>query len=100
LNLTKRIPYRNKKITNAAKGEECTLNSEYCNYNSETSVFCHLNESYAGKGTSQKADDCAGFIGCSGCHAAFDSNKIKDYWIVLRAYYRTIRCLIDKGILK
>ena len=98
--LTKRIPYKNKKITKSANGEDCTLNSEFCNYDNETTVFCHLNEEFAGKGTSQKADDCAGFYGCGSCHYAFDNNLIKDWWMVLRAYYRTIRVLIDKGILK
>lgn len=102
--LNKRQPYRNKKILNFAKGQDCTMNLPgFCNYNSETSVFAHLNESFAGKGTAQKADDCAGFIGCSGCHTAYDTGKIEEedkYFYLLRACYRTTRKLIDAGILK
>lgn len=99
----KRIPYRNKKITRAAKGEDCTINYVNCNYNPETTVFAHLNEYYAGKGMGQKADDCAGVFACSNCHDDYDRNKIEDYsanYYLLRAYVRTIRRLIDLGVIK
>lgn len=100
--LAKRIPYRNQKIRDAAKGEECTMNSEFCNHDPATVVFCHLNDPFAGKGMGQKADDCAGFFGCSGCHEAYDCGRLawNDGWLVLRAYYRTTRRLLDRGILK
>ena len=100
VDLQKRKPYRNKKIRDAARGEDCTMESPFCNYDSVTTVFCHLNESYAGKGISQKADDI-GFFGCSACHTAYDQKKLHDehFW-VLRAVYRTLRRLLDKGILK
>ncbi|KKK97619.1 hypothetical protein LCGC14_2650980, partial [marine sediment metagenome] len=74
--LEKRIPYRNKKILQAAKGEACTMNAPGCNCDSDTVVFCHINQSYAGKGTGQKADDYAGFFGCSACHYLYDNNQI------------------------
>jgi len=108
VNLSKREPYRNKKILAAAKGEECTLNSPVCNYDSRTTVFCHLNEEFAGKGGSQKADDHAGFFGCGTCHDLYDGrtqdslsiwNTSEDFY-VLRAVVRTTRRLLDKGILK
>lgn len=102
--LTKRKPYENKAIRKAARGEQCTLNSPWCNGRSETTVFCHLNEQFAGKGTAQKADDF-GFVACSGCHDAYDRriNVTEDWcghedWYVLRAVYRTWRLLIDKGV--
>lgn len=99
--LAKRLPYRNQKIRDAAKGEECTMNSPWCNYDATTVVFCHLNESYAGKGGSQKADDIAGFFGCSECHRIYDAGKLEaPEFYVLRAYYRTLRRLLDRGILK
>ena len=101
--MLKREPYRNKKLTQAARGQECTLNSAFCNYDPNTVVFCHLNESFAGKGMSQKADDIAGFDGCSGCHSAYDQGKLdlqdRD-WLLLRACYRTLRRRIDMGVLK
>jgi len=56
----------------------------------------------------QKADDCAGFFGCYNCHDIMDGRKEyptyydADEYLndILRAYYRTIRRLIDKGVIK
>ena len=94
----KRVPYRNQKIRDAAKGEDCTI----CGVNDDTIVFAHFDEQYAGKGMRQKADDCAGFFLCHACHdrhgKGFFRNCI-DRNILIRAYYRTIRRLIDIGVL-
>ncbi len=101
----KRQEYRNPAILKAAKGEACTLNTELCNYNTETTVAGHLNESWAGKGMAQKADDIVIFT-CSACHDVLDGRiqnedfEQNKYWYVSRALYLTIRRLIDKGILK
>lgn len=98
----KRHPYRNAAILKAAEGEECTMNSPWCNYNPETVVFCHGNYGFAGKGLGQKADDCCGFFGCSDCHEWYDTNQGSQegrHLAFLRAYYRTIRRLLDKGTL-
>ena len=99
--MLKREPYRNKKIRGAARDEQCTLQSEFCNWRTDTTVFCHFNDSYAGKGMGQKSDDCAGFFGCGDCHAAYDQGRLGDdkEWLLRRAYYRTIRRLIDMGII-
>lgn len=108
MNLSKRVPYRNAAILKSAKGEECTLQSPVCNHDRDTVVFCHLNEDFAGKGTSQKADDFAGFYGCSSCHDLYDVRRqgggmiwddSKDFYI-LRAMTKTIRRLLDKGVIK
>jgi len=105
--LHKRVPYRNARITKAAKGEPCTLNTPWCNNNPETTVFCHLNESFAGKGAGQKADDLFGFFGCSTCHDVYDGRIDKgmkfdadESWCVLRAVCLTQRRLLDMGIIK
>jgi hypothetical protein len=101
MQLTKRTPYRNNAILRAAKGEACAI----CGDEDGTTVFCHLNLADAGKGMSQKADDCAGFFGCAFCHDVYDGRRkrlgdpMSDHE-VLRAYYRTIRRLLDRGILK
>lgn len=102
----KRKPYRNQKILDAAEGAPCMINSPQCNYNPATTVACHLNEQYAGKGMRQKADDCAVAFGCSTCHDWLDgrlqipdADKDKD-WYWLRGIYRTIRYLLDTGVLK
>lgn len=104
--IEKRKPFRSKAITKAAKDEPCTV----CGRNDGTTVFCHLNESWAGKGMGQKADDFAGFFGCQLCHTAYD-NRGKpilpgvaysyhvDDWEIMRAMYRTWRRLLDLGIL-
>jgi hypothetical protein len=97
MNLTKRIPIRSKAIRNAAKGEPCTV----CNRNDGTTVFCHLNEGWAGKGMGQKADDLGGgFFGCSTCHADYDGPNTIEEWVVMRAVYRTLRRLWELGIIK
>ena len=87
---------RSKAITQAASGEDCTM----CGRNDGTTVFAHFDEGFAGKGMGQKADDLAGFFACYHCHDiyALSKNHIDD-WIVLRAYYRTIRRLWDRGII-
>jgi hypothetical protein len=99
MTLQKRKPFRSKAITQAANGEACTI----CGRNDGTTVFCHLNESWAGKGMGHKADDCAGFFGCHICHNHYDktgSGKSFSPETILWAYYLTIRRLLDRGILK
>lgn len=94
-----RQPYRNQKILDAARGEACTI----CEANDGTTVAAHLNESWAGKGAGQKADDCAVMFLCARCHDIYDRRirvrQVED-WEVLRAMYRTIRRLLDIGVLK
>ena len=88
---------RSKAIRNAANGEACTI----CGQNDGTTVFCHLDEQWAGKGMRQKADDIAGFFGCYICHVAYEKKPNFHYdWEITRAYYRTIRRLFEKGIIK
>jgi hypothetical protein len=98
MTLQKRKPFRSKAITQAAKDEACTL----CGRNDGTTVFSHLNESWAGKGMGQKADDCAGFFSCFACHFLYESGMgdQESENEILRAYYRTIRRLLDRVILK
>lgn len=106
MNLQKRKPYKSKKITQSARGEDCTFEFPGCENKTETTVFCHMNEGYAGKGLGQKADDFAGGYGCCHCHDVLDKRKdigLKDSeidWYMLRALYRTFRRLLDNGILK
>lgn len=96
--LTKRVAIRSKAIRDAANGESCTV----CDRNDGTTVFCHLNEGWAGKGGNLKADDIAGFFGCQKCHDVYDGRgkygRIGE-WEITRAMYRTIRRLWELGIL-
>lgn len=96
--IEKRKPIRSKKILKAAEGDYCAI----CGMNDNTVVFAHLNESYAGKGIGQKADDIAGFFACSVCHDLYDGLS-KDHdvsdWVVCRAMYRTWRRLWERGVI-
>ena len=91
---------RSKAIRNAANGEACTI----CGLNNGTTVFAHFNESWAGKGIGIKADDLAGMFLCNIHHDIYDGRAISVPPMldshVLRAYYRTIRRLFEKGVIK
>mgnify|MGYP001569519491 CR=1 FL=1 len=94
----RRTPIRSQAILNAASGSACTV----CGTTGETVVFAHLNEAFAGKGMSQKADDIAGFFACQRCHDQYDGrtrNEDVDAWVVMRAMYRTWRALIEEGVI-
>jgi hypothetical protein len=96
---------RSKKITSAARGEDCTLNiAGRCNYNPETVVYCHFPDETHGMGI--KACDLSGGFGCSACHDVVDG-RVKDMmfdqdreWYFRRSQNRTQRRLIELGVLK
>lgn len=99
--IPKAKPIRSQKIRDAARGEHCTMNGPTCRYDRETTVFCHLNESFAGKGMGIKAHDIAGFFGCSECHSAYDLGQLGDkYFYLLRAVTRTLTRLYEMGLLE
>lgn len=101
--LPKRAPYRNKAIRDAARGEQCTMNSPACNYDPSTVVFCHSNYGLHGKGSGQKADDVFGFFGCAECHRWYDTgpaSKVEKLEAFFYAWSRTLRRLIDMGVLR
>jgi len=91
------------KITKSARGEQCQIRiPNYCNYNPETTVFCHL----GGGGIAMKSSDIHGAYGCSSCHDAVDSRIKGDYpkdtlalWFY-EAIIRTQVILIKKGLIK
>lgn len=95
------------KITKSAKGEDCQIRiPKVCNFNPETTVFCHL----GGGGMSSKSSDIHGAYGCSSCHDEVDgrTNKTKyicdskesvELWFY-EAIIRTQLILIEKGLIK
>ena len=98
MSLQKETIIRSKAITQAAKGEPCTV----CGKNDGTTVFCHLNESWAGKGMGRKASDIAGFMGCRECHDIYDNRIVGPRHsdkAIMRAMYRTWVRLIEKNII-
>ncbi len=67
INKNKRL--KSKKITDSAKGENCTLRIPgVCNHNPETTIPAHLN----GAGMAKKSDDTLISYCCSQCHTWLD----------------------------
>jgi len=99
----KRKPYRNQKILDSAEGEECTLQTEWCNGDSSTVVACHSNWSEDGKGKGQKADDLYVAYGCSECHRWLDegsASRQEKREVFHVGMKRTWRRIVDKQVLK
>jgi hypothetical protein len=93
---------RSKKITQSARGENCTLRiPSVCNHNTETVVFAHLP---GNKGTSTKNHDLFGIYSCSNCHDWLDGRSnyavMSYYQECLRALQETQLKLIEKGLIQ
>jgi hypothetical protein len=104
-------PYRNKKLTNAANGQYCTLEIPgVCIGGTETTVACHSPLLEDRQGT--KAPDYAIAFGCHSCHSAIDRrDMVKGYHLNYvsedeqrfyfhRGMVRTLANLIERGIIK
>jgi len=99
---------RSKKITEAARGQDCTLNIVgVCNHNPATVVLCHFPDETHGMG--QKSCDLSAGFGCSSCHDAIDGRMtgevVEDMlasrdWYLRRSQTRTMRKLIEMGVVK
>ena len=101
-----------KKITQSAKGEDCTLRIPgVCNFNPKTTVFAHMN----GGGMGYKHHDIHGCYACSYCHKWLDLDYIYapagedttcEQWHALkdseflRAMIETQTKLLQKGLIK
>jgi len=101
LHKQKRI--ESKKIRDSARGQLCTMFSPVCTGGGDdATVFCHSNDSVAGKGGSKKADDLFGFDGCAACHDWFDNKRapieVLDSY-EKKAVYRTQRRKYDMGLI-
>jgi hypothetical protein len=84
-----------KVLRNFAKGQDCTMRSDYCNLDPETVVLCHAR--MAGfNGTAMKPPDFLGYHGCSSCHA--NEHKVDPYDIH-RAVAETQVRLLDAGLI-
>ena len=71
--LTKRKPYRNKKLLKASNGRSCIR----CGNQNGTTVRAHytgFRQHLFGKGISQKCDDHASADLCGECHIYFDQD--------------------------
>lgn len=101
----KRREYRNPKLIKWMHGKPCQVGSPVCD--GLNTVPAHSNSGDYGKGTSQKADDCACSIACTQCHDWLDGRVLtldltqedKRFYHD-RAIIRTIRLALDDGIIK
>ncbi len=91
------------KITKSARGEGCTIRIPgVCNFNPETTVFCHI----GGGGMGMKASDIHGAYGCSDCHSAIDGHMKTDFTkqelqlMHYDAMVETQLTLLTKGLIK
>jgi hypothetical protein len=95
---------KSKKYRDAAKGQPCTLNiAGVCNYDPETTVFCHFPDESHGMG--KKSDDISGGDGCSDCHDWIDGrtgshHSVDTDFYMRRSQTRTLRNRIERGIVK
>lgn len=98
--------YRNKKIRDAAEGEQCTLLVPgICRDETLTTVWCHSPYQEHGKAGKRKAHDCFGCIGCHRCHTWLDGahhqmDVLDAYHTFIRAMCRSWLVLLRKGVLK
>jgi len=99
-----KMPKRPKqdKYTKSAKGQDCQIRSPFCNYDTATVVFCHLN----GAGMGEKMQNIHGAYGCSKCHdfvdgtPGFDFNNAQRQSYHLKGTIRTQALMIRNGVLK
>jgi hypothetical protein len=108
-NLTGRQIYGTRKpivsvaARESARGENCTVNLRYCNYNSATTVLAHL-RFFGWAGMAQKPADYKAVYACSSCHDAIDrrNNDAESEWEfedILRAWGRTLDRMFETGVL-
>lgn len=83
-----------------AKGRGCQVRLPCCNFNSETTVLCHVRlPGISGMGF--KAPDLLGAWACSACHAFCDTNADDaTQRAFLEGVMRTQAQLIREGVVK
>lgn len=81
-------------LRKSAKGKPCVV----CGQNDGTTVLHHIRVGQNG-GTGLKPPDTHGIAVCSGCHAYFHGDGIKDYKTMLIAYLRQVDRWVKAGAL-
>jgi len=94
---------KSKKLRDAARGQQCTLEIHpYCNHNPLTTSPCHIRVT---AGWGQTEDDFMIVHGCSACHDVIDGRVQTDIepveieQIKIRALHRTWTRLITDGLI-
>lgn len=88
-----------KKLRDSARGQECTLRAEGCNYNPDTVVMAHVPCGH--KGIGMKGPDNIAIFACSACHDLLDGRRPGelDPWDVIRALAETQIYWIENKLL-
>lgn len=93
-------------LTRLAKGMPCFIRVPgVCNFNPETTVWCHI-RMLGISGMGLKAPDILGTFGCSDCHAVCDGQRKSDYGpgerrlMLLEGMARSQAWLVQEEILR
>lgn len=90
---------KSKALRDSARGEDCTLRLDACNFDPETTVLAHI--PCGQKGVGLKGPDTLACYACANCHDILDSRAhgVIEEGDLLRAIAETHERLIRKGIL-
>lgn len=102
----KPLRIESQPVRDSAQGEDCTLEIQgVCNHDPATTVLAHLPDESHGMG--RKSDDASACYACSACHDVIDERthwprheEPWREWYFRRAQTRTLRRLIERGIVK
>lgn len=94
------------KIRDSANGVPCQIRlPNICNFDSNTTVWCHGNGSAAGKGLGMKSHDLLGAYGCFKCHDVYDRrvptelSRVEVELAFWEGHARSLVLLIERGII-
>ena len=89
------------KLRRSARGQDCTLRLDGCNFNSETTVLAHIRINRF-CGTGLKPPDYMSCFSCSNCHDFIDGRVKSDtvYKDILRAHFETMLIWVDMGLIE
>ena len=104
----KNLTYRNKKIRESARDEECLVRLPgACLCDPAATIWSHYRGGAGGKAGALKADDLAGAYACTACDAVYDGQRKPPagmtYAEVVMAWFeghiRSIVRLHEKGVI-
>lgn len=104
--MLRKVKIKSQAMRDSAKGEDCTLEiAGVCNGDNSTVVLAHLPDGSGGI-MGGKVDDISACYACSSCHAVIDGQvkwpgdeEILEDWYAHRANIRTLRRMVDKGVI-
>jgi hypothetical protein len=99
--------YRNQKIRDSARGEECTVRLPGCACIVDATIWSHYRGEAGGKGMALKSDDLCGAYACTFCDSVYDGQtpppagmtyiEVVIAWF--KGHIRSIVRLHEKGVI-